>query len=97
MAATALLTNQKRGLRVASTDYLDMRLLRVPVWMARELDVEWRLVNLVSQLHSREQADPTPFINSLLPLAFQKRFVRYDWEGLVPGPHFRRAGTRRAR
>jgi hypothetical protein len=51
------------------------------IWMARELDVEWRLVNLVSQLHHHE-SDPTPFIHSLLPLAFQKRFVRYDWERL---------------
>jgi len=52
------------------------------IWMARELHVEWRLVNLVSALHHRDSPDPTPFIHSLLPLAFQNRFVRYDWESL---------------
>ncbi len=52
------------------------------IWMAQELNVEWRLVNLVSQMHHSDQQDPTQFIRSLLPQTHQKRFVRYDWERL---------------
>jgi hypothetical protein len=52
------------------------------IWMARELKIEWRLVNLVSELHQRDRPDPTQFINSLLPAAYQKHFVLYEWEQL---------------
>jgi hypothetical protein len=49
-------------------------------WMARQLEVEWRLVNLVSKLQHRERLDPTPFIHSVLPSACRNHFVLYDWE-----------------
>lgn len=58
------------------------RNLAFAIWMARELQVEWRLVNLVSELHQRERPDPTPFIHSLLPAPYRQRFVVWHWEHL---------------
>lgn len=54
------------------------------IWMANNLGVDWRLVNLVSrqQAHLRNDPDPTPFMHSVLPAASRQRFRRYTWEEL---------------
>lgn len=72
-----------------STDHLTppffsqlYRNLVFAIWMADRLNVEWRLVNLVSDKHHRDSLDPTPFIHSLLPVETRHRFARYSWERL---------------
>ena len=54
------------------------------VWMANELKVDWRFVNLVSRRQSelRQHPDPTSFVYSVLPSASHHRFRRQTWEEL---------------
>jgi hypothetical protein len=53
------------------------------IWMAKKLDVEWRLVNLTSSLLSNKLSDElATFTNAVLPAGMQQRFVRYTWEQL---------------
>jgi len=58
------------------------------IHMSKELEVEWRLVNLVSerQIHQRrhrvEFQDPTQFIHACLPEKSHDHFLFYNWERL---------------
>lgn len=53
------------------------------IWMAKTLDVEWRLVNLTSsRLSNKRSEEPATFTNAVLPAGMQQRFVRYTWEQL---------------
>ena len=58
------------------------------IYMADRLNVEWGLVNLVSQTqcqpkqHKAGFQDPTPFLHGLLPKRDQHRFRWYSWEKL---------------
>jgi len=57
------------------------------IYMANKLNVEWGLVNLVSERQFQQQRkvefqDPTQFIRALLPEKSHNRFLFYSWERL---------------
>ena len=58
------------------------------IYMAHQLDVPWAVMNLVSDGHrgrqgrQAEYADPTGFMQSLIPEESRSRFRAYSWERL---------------
>jgi hypothetical protein len=52
------------------------------IYMANELKVRWRFVNLVSERQFSKYEDPTPFIHAVLPEKSRPQFLFYSWERL---------------